>query len=554
MKKIGIVLMLILSAFGCSENEYDAPYGDFSSFTWIATQNTTTGDYVVALNQFIGLYDVSTNAVSHSWSIPEGTSSLSKEFSSDNSIYSDFIEATGPTSLEDQQINVLFNTPGIKEIALKNVFKDSVTESVKQADGTWLVDKIFTVNVYDDLKPVFQVLKGTEVILSVSETDMPTIEDIDSWKTVSLEAGDKLTYVDMTTSGEPDARTWTFKGGDKDKSSADSVDVLYNSLGDFVAGDITSSRKEPKPKGEVIKLIPLKIKVIPSTKPFVLNGGLKEDATEVISFKLTGEIGVLAASEKDNFTVNVANTTVGFNQNIAVQSVAINSEDATQIDITLAAPIYNSDVVTVAYTSGDIQSVDSRVLESFENKKVVMYFEGAMNIPGYTGYEQEWGGSGNQFKKANTEGYFAQHNKNNEGGPLYYWRDDAMAYQGNSSMKFETTASGIPAIARLQGAGFTTLSPVTAGTYIPSVWVYIENSTVMSSIQFSFNADSDATFNFDISATEKGKWVKLTLPEITLGGINSGRFDLNIENTGQDDAIVQKLWLDNFDLLIIEPR
>ncbi|SDR70409.1 hypothetical protein SAMN05216503_0514 [Polaribacter sp. KT25b] len=554
MKKIGIILVLIIAAFGCSENEYEAPYGDFNSFSWLTTKSTTDTDYVVALNEFIGLYDVSNNSISHNWYLPEGTSLLNKEFSSDNLVYTEFIEAVGPVNSDEKQINVLFNTPGIKEIQLKNIFKDSVTEGVKQEDGNWLVEKVFTVTVFDDLKPVFQVLKGTEVVLNITETDLPNIANSASWKTVSVEAGEKLTYVDMTTSGEPDSRSWTFSGGDKETSSAESVDVLYNSLGDFVAGSMNSIRKDPKPKAEVLKLIPLKIKVIPSTQPFVINGGIKEDATEVISFNVTGEIGVLTASEKDNFTVHVENTLAGFNQNIVVKSVAINSSDATQIDITLVAPIYNSDIVKISYTSGNIQSVDTRVLESFGPKTVAMDFQGAMNVAGYTGYEDEWGGSGNQFKKANTEGYFAQHNSNNEGGPLYYWRDDSKAYQGKSSMKFETTADGIPALARLQGGSFSTLSPVTAGTYVPSVWVYLDGSNTMNTIQFNFNADPTATFNFDLSTTEKGKWVRLTLPEITLGDISSGRFDLNISNTGQDDAIVQKLWLDSFDLLIVEAR
>lgn len=119
-------------------------------------------------------------------------------------------------------------------------------------------------------------------------------------------------------------------------------------------------------------------------------------------------------------------------------------------------------------------------------------------------------------------------------------------------MKFETTDAGIPAIARLQGAGYRTLSPVTAGNYIPSVWIYLDLSNTMNNIQFSFT-DGPA-MEFDISSTPKDKWVQLLLPEMAFPDLNTGRFDLNITNSGQDDAKVQKLWIDSFDLLIVEPR
>ena len=552
MKKIFVISVLLLAlVVSCDTDDYEAPYGDFSSFLWTTSNGFEESDYVSALNDYIGFIDVSKNAIEHSWSIPSGTRLLNNEFTENDSIYTDFITASGPLSSQENLLNVLFIEPGVKEIILRNVFRDSVTESV-EVDGNWIVEKTFTVNVFDDVKPAFQVLKGDEVVLTVSETDFPDAADAASWPTVTLEAGERLTYVDMTTVGEPDARTWTFDGGHIDSSGGASTNVFYNGLGNFLAGSITSKRNSiDKPDGEATKVIPLKIQVTPSTQPFVINGSIKENISEVISFKVTGEVGSLIG-EEGNFTVNVVNTATGFDQNIAVQSIALNGIDATQIDLTLSAPIFNSDVVTVTYVSGNILSVDTRVLESFGPISVTMFFEGSMNIPGFTGYEIEWGGAGNQFKKANTEGYFAQHNANNEGGPLYYWRDTAMAYEGNSSMKFETTADGIPAIARLQGGGFSSLSPVSAGTYIPSVWVFIESGNTMNDIEYNFQ--NDTNFVFDISTTTRGEWVRLTLEEVVLGDINSGRFDINIKNTGQDDAIVQKLWLDNFDLLISEPR
>jgi len=553
MKKIILISIAMLTFLAsCEKDEYVTPYGSFSSFQWFTSTDDQDADYAIALDNYIAFSDVSQNALSHTWSIPEGTSLLNSEFTENDSIFTPFISANGSLTTKEKLINVLFSEPGIKEVIVNNVFKDSVTESTF-TDGNWVVNKIFTVNVFDNIQPAFQVLKGTDVILSVSETDMPDIADAATWPTVTLEAGEQLTYIDLTTIGDPDGRTWNFNGGSLDMSGAESANVSYNSLGNFLAGSINSNRTDnSKPDGEVTKLIPLKIEVIPSTQPFVINGIISEDASEVISFKVTGEIGTLTV-EEGNFVVNVVNTTAGFDQNITVQSATINSNDATQIDLVLSEPIFNSDDITITYTAGNILSIDTRVLESFGPESVEMFVEGVLN-PETLGYEVPWSGDGNQYKNANTEGYVAVHNADNAGGPLYYWRDDSMAFDGNSSMKFETPNTGIPNNARLRAFSFVDLNgaAIPANTYLPTVWVFMEVGNTMTTIQYNFQ--NGPVLNFDLSTITRGEWVRVELPLEISSGVDSGRIDLNIRNTGQDDAQVQKMWIDKFDLIIVEPR
>jgi hypothetical protein len=553
MKKIILISILMLAFFvSCEKDEYKTPYGDFSSFKWFTTNGFQNTDYVIALDDYISFSDVSQNAVSHSWSIPAGTSLLNSEFTENDSIYTPFIIGNGALTTNKKLINVLFREPGIKEVILKNVFRDSVANAVPEGEN-WRVEETFTITVFDNIKPAFKVMKGDIEVLNVTANDLPNAADAASWPTVTLEAGEKLTYVDLTTIGEPDARTWNFKGGAIAMSGAASVNVFYNGLGNFLAGSINSKRTDAsKPDGEATKLIPLKIEVIPSTQPFVINGTISENVSEVISFNVTGEIGTLTG-EEGNFVVNVVNTVAGFDQNIPVQSVTINGSDATQIDLTLSAPIYNTDVITVTYTAGNIVSVDTRVLESFGPKSVEMFVEGVLNSE-TLGYEVPWDGTGNQFTKANTEGYVAVHNADNAAGPLYYWRDESMAFDGNSSMKFETPDTGIPNNARLRAFVFVDLNGATipAGTYLPIVWVYMEVGNTMTDIQYNFQ--NGPVLNFDLSTTTRGEWVRVELPLETTPGVDSGRIDLNIRNTNQNDAQVQKMWIDKFDLLIAEPR
>ena len=536
----------------CEKDEYDTPYGDFSSFTWYTTNGFENTDYVIALDDFIAFSDVSQNAISHTWSIPAGTSLLNSEFTENDSIYTPFISGNGALTTNKKLINVLFREPGIKEVILNNVFKDSVTNAVLEG-GNWKVEETFTVTVFDNIKPAFKVMKGDVEVLSVSASDLPKAADAASWPTVSIEAGEQLTYIDLTTIGDPDGRTWNFNGGAIEMSGAESVKVFYNGLGNYLAGSITSKRTDAsKPDGEATKLIPLKIEVIPSTQPFVINGIVSENVSEVISFKVTGEIGILTG-EAGNFVVNVVNTAAGFDQNIAVQSATINSSDATQIDLVLSEPIFNSDDITITYTAGNIVSVDTRVLESFGPKSVEMFVEGVLN-PETLGYEVPWSGEGNQFKNANTEGYVAVHNADNAAGPLYYWRDESMAYDGNSSMKFETPDTGIPNNARLRAFSFVDLNgaAVPANTYLPVVWVFMEVGNTMTTIQYNFQGGP--VLNFDLSTVTRGQWIRVELPLETSTGVDSGRIDINIRSAGQDDAQVQKMWIDKFDLLISEPR
>ncbi|WP_055436937.1 hypothetical protein [Lacinutrix algicola] len=532
MKKIFIISALILAFIvSCEKDDYEAPYGDFSSLLWTTTQGFEESDYVSALNDYVGFRDVSKNALTHSWHIPSGTNLLNGDFNAEqDTIYTDFISSAGPLASSQNHINVIFRQPGVKEVELRNTFRDSVAESVF-SDGVWKVNKVFTVTVFDDVKPMFKVMKGTEEILSINETDMPSEANAASWPTVTLEAGEQLTYIDLTTTGAPDARTWILNGASPNNSGAETVNVSYNGLGNFAAGAIISARTDnEKPEGEAIKLIPLKIEVIPSTQPFVLNGMITENASEVISFNVTGEIETLIG-EEGNFTVHVVNAaaTPMFDQNIAVQSATVNSSDATQIDLVLSAPIYNSDNITVEYTAGNIGSVDFRVLESFAVTNVVMHSNDNI-ITGsgldYTGFEVE-ASTGNLLRKGYAEGYWVGATNN---AFLNLTRTTDLSNSGSASMKYESPA-GVTTV-KLQGTWFTNGSQSTfaiatlpAGTYNVSYMVYLEPGNTM--LAFETEVQGGEVSAWDISTLPRGQWVEVS-NTISVDALTNKKFDIKI--------------------------
>jgi len=557
MKKIFIISVLILTFItSCDDSEYQAPYGDFSSLSWTTTEGFEDSNYVSALNNYIGFRDVSKNALTHSWSIPTDTNLLNGNFNAEqDTIYTNFVGAAGPLDSSEKLINVIFRNPGIKEIALRNTFKDSVTESVL-TNGVWVVNKIFTVNVFDDVKPMFKIMKGTDEVLTVSEADMPSEADAASWPTVIVEAGEQLTYIDLTTTGDPDARTWSFNGGAMDMSGAETVNLSYNGLGNFTAGSITSKRNDAaKPDGEATKLIPLKIEVVPSSQPFVLNGMITEDS-EVISLNVTGEIETLTG-EEGNFTVHVVNTAAGFDQNIPVQSATVNSSDATQIDLVLSAPIYNSDVITVEYTAGNIGSVDFRVLESFTATNVLLHRSDNI-ITGagldWTGYEVE-ATTGNFLKKGYAEGYWV----GNTNVPfLNLTRTTALSNSGASSMKYESP-SGVTTV-KLQGSWFThgakstfAIATLPAGDYDVSYMVYLEPGNTM--LAFETEVQGGVLTTWDISTLPRGQWVEVKNTINIATALTNKKFDLKInasDNVGVTGE--QIMYFDDLSWRLLEAR
>ncbi|MDG1804369.1 hypothetical protein [Flavicella sp.] len=559
MKKI-LILKSLLFAFilaASCDNAYELPYNDYSSFS-LFTSGTWDETYkVLNIDQYVIYKDLSSNAMEHTWTIPASCKFLNKEFTEFDSIYSDFIILNAGTVTTEAQANVLFTEPGIQEIKLHNVYKDSVVGSVLTG-GQWVLDTVFKVDVFANVNPacyVYTVDRLTDPssdpiltkILTMTEDQNPQEKEMGTWDRVTIEAGSELYFEDQTTTGRPTGGRWYTPGASPEQSGSNPAFIKYNKLGEFTSSMESIRGGDGVPSNTVGKLIPLVINVIGSSQPFVQSGKPtveEEDGVQYISFAVTGEVETLI-SEEDNFTVHVVNTDAGFDGNIAVESARINSEDATVIELVLADEVYNTDVIDVSFAGGNIVSVDARILANFSAVPVKM--NGGNNVlvqtwASFETFKDNW-------KSANCTGYWVGNKNGSAGAPIWTYSDEK-ASDGLASMKYTRTSE----VVKMQGSDFSKPSGLAAGKYIVSMDVYLETGNTMKNF-LTVLATPSTVYTWDIETLPRGEWVTIS-QEITIPDVASGvklNFDMGTaENAGAVDGEV--LFLDNQSWIVLNPR
>ncbi|MGS0527367.1 hypothetical protein ACU8V7_21520 [Zobellia nedashkovskayae] len=191
-----------------------------------------------------------------------------------------------------------------------------------------------------------------------------------------MKQGTRWSLQDLSTIGEPTGRTWSIRKALKPGeevvenpvvgSSGDAIaNIAFNKLGSFSATMNLSRTGQNIPGDFATYVVNAPIKVIPSSKPFELTGEVKELEDETIQVPFNGEFTPFGGQE-EFFTVMVNG------EAFEVASVAVNADDATKMDIKLAAPIYRPDVITVSYSGGGIESSDTREALPFADEPVLM--------------------------------------------------------------------------------------------------------------------------------------------------------------------------------------
>ncbi|MDO6738725.1 hypothetical protein [Wenyingzhuangia sp. 2_MG-2023] len=553
MRKIKNILIIFTLVFiyGCEE-EILPP--DFQDVTW--SMNTRPGAaQVVKLGGTFSFRDLSQGALSHMFFIEEGNKYLYPGFGEKDSLEL-FINKELDLTSTNKDAHVLFLNKGVNKVKLRNTFKDSLayfgSEPIPafKEDGVWVIENTWEIDVYGPLKPAFKVLdkNGNELINVLADSNV-LIEDESTWPVIQVEAGDALTYVDLTTEDRPTSRAWSLPKGKPNKSTESSIDIGYFSLGKFTAGQIQSIREgDEVPDEKQTKLIPLIIEVIPSSQPFVFNeaGGIKQNNDDSITFGVTGEIEPFL-NEEGNFKVHVVNNESEFNQDIPVLSATINSTDATQINLVLSETVYNTDEITVSYTGGGITSVDTRVLEPFGPKQVSIALGG--NIINDPKWSFETVHNNPNAKNAGLNGFWV----GNKNVPFAYFNRTMEKFSsGEASLKYSTPPSGVDVDITITGYSFQGVVP---GSYKVSYKVYLEAGNTMKGF---FNTTPVGRLDWDIETLPRGEWVEISqiveVPEPS--GISAGgQYNLTV-NKAENPGVVgqQVMYLDELSWVLLEKR
>ncbi|WP_143525073.1 hypothetical protein [Labilibacter marinus] len=547
MKNIKIlsIIALILMTLACDE-DYEAPYF-FTDVEWKMSETPLDTMFALAQDDYISFVDLSQGASSHQWTIDEGCYFLRPEFSKSDTVYTDFIDQSVGNMSSEARAHILFAKSGIKEVHLYNTYPDSAAfisaeddtiPTVRMGDE-WVIDTTFLVDVYAHIEPAFKVYFGETLVKEVLATDIPSEEDRPTWDTVTVEVGQELTYVDLTTIGRPNRRTWMMDGGVPATSNDSSANIAYYKMG-VATGSVNVSRAGDLPQGSTSKLIPLIVKVVQSSQPFEYTGKAQEIGDKLIGFNVTGEVADFFGEEA-NFTVRAKN--IGFDETIEVSGAKVSSTDATMIELTLADEVYNTDSVWITYAGGNIQSLDERELQAFEDKLVSMEIGGAVTNSTKMGFETP---SAN-FKKGFADGWWVG-NQN----PVVFARTEDLAAKGVASMSCTFDGSGTTF--KAAAAAFLANGAVApAGPYIEKIKVYVDENTTLKVFR-TYMTTPAYTNAWDISEIEKGTWVTLT-KKVEITGQPTKNYGVRINDADNPGVTgTQLIYFDDMELIPLEAR
>ncbi len=454
MKKINIkikflavfvLLALIFTACNNNDDEYEQP-NSFSDVGWYVgyAVNPLPDTLLTNKDDYITFSDLSQNATSHKWEIGSGNLFLDHPIQRLDSIFDDKVIGSG--SITDKTVSVWFRRSGYQHVKLVNTFAEPVTfrgpdgETIESqaASDQWLIEKTFVVDVYDTIVPTIRIEQKGIVRNHLSTTD-----------TIYVEAGDSLEFFDETAIGRPDDWNWNVAGS---SSFEQNPSIILKKLGVFAENTVTMRRAGNNIPGDWENYkIPVPIRVIPSSQPFVKFGDAYELEDETIIVPFNGEFAPFINQEQ-YFTVLLDGSTP-----LQIASVGVNADDATLLEIRLSEPIFAADNITVSYDgNGTLQSTDTRSPEAFTDQPVTMF---AVNIA-----PLEW-----TMEDAARTAWVSTND------PIAEYSNERAA-EGEYSIKLNSSGP----FARMSIEDHPVEIPE-AGNYTITWWMYIDSSTTATS-------------------------------------------------------------------------
>ncbi len=368
---------LLLFAMSCTEEvDYvkpiDIAWSSYISNTGSALYKedikANTGDYLI-------LRDASQGALSHQWIIDD-KSSFFKVLDDTTTVY----EGKTITSADAY---ILFQKTGFTEVTLRNTYptkvvtntKDPIAAVYDSEKKVWVLERVFKIEVYGELKPAFTVSK---IDMNGLETEVLTIggdENPTELQDLTIKQGEKLRFVyDQDSEYKSTSHTWAAPSGTVDGDPSQGLFIFNTPTEEPLENFFITVNREAiggEVKAAVIKkLIPIRLNVEEVSITPLLNG-IKQINDNEIEIPFNKVIASpVDASLSSAFTVNAVMKD-GTTQPIFVNSAVSNASSVIltvgEIDTYLTERIEVSYDLSIAKIYAEEDQEMSRPAESFAN-------------------------------------------------------------------------------------------------------------------------------------------------------------------------------------------
>ncbi|AZQ63916.1 hypothetical protein EI427_17295 [Flammeovirga pectinis] len=279
--------------------------------------------------------------------------------------------------------DVTYSTVGTFESSILKIIRNGHSDYSDQEKTVTLPLSIKVIDT-PELKMGISVYKNNDM-----ETALYTVNlgETPSAGTIDINNGEELIFVDNST-GSTTSILWTVENGENAPltSTESSFGVTYSTDGNFSVTKLKLIRSGHADYEDVEEEfeIPLTVNVSTLITEVSKNSDIslrKVDNNKVISFTVGEDLVAITEQEtaKEGFTVTVQNDEAGFGPTtFTVASVAINTDNIKQIDITVTEELYNSDLVTVEFTGAEgnaIVTAEGARLANFVSEQVASYYD-----------------------------------------------------------------------------------------------------------------------------------------------------------------------------------
>lgn len=358
MKRIiQYISIFFLGVFiGCDDDDYEQPSPTPSNVH--VTTGFGTGRPIVQVNGFESFADLSIGVESREWTFPGG-------------------DVTGITTSNEDVLQVTFSEIGTYEVKLTLDFIeppfDWRTESVRDSDK---IDTTLVVTVVDSVRAQFQAF-----YIAMDGSDSTELV-MQSGALNQLMAGESI-RIKQNSIGAPTVWEYTSEGARPELTQVlddpdSAVEINYSRLGQY---DLTFNPFRTKPLGSDQIVLDNFIEVIPSTRPIRLEDIFRFN-DNVIALQYSRTLDDASGNE-GNFTVRVENQFIDengiprvFDEIFPISEVRVGegAEDNLLL-LDLGQPIYSSDVITITYNGGTVQSADGIATDNFDGEILEWEFE-----------------------------------------------------------------------------------------------------------------------------------------------------------------------------------